>query len=384
MIDVFYLSLPSTASSRIYPDNSPGKFKVKLAKEIYLPESEWEVALSSISFPSTLDTVIHKNVNYQKLAEVDFLCGMELKMNGVKTYNNLEIGSKSYWLRGSVLKYELSQEMPIHGGDFWNSMISLLNRRLHSRLPLKMKNYMVEDKDYQKKRPKWPVFYWEDVGGGSYRLCIDNSGIDGNYRSGIENDFYMHLDVAKAFKLVIPKVGVPAHQKGYELTSLLTFEHFRDPISEVNYQGDVQRVWEIVDSKTFQFKPEGNPSESKFLRLQCSVNWYIYRLCQMHASQVKSSQTYQERPLYVYSDLVQTQIMGGSETDLLREVVYSGSKSTFEPHNLQFIPIRRNKFDTLEIGISETDGTQTEFLNSSDETVVTLCFRKNQTQPNRI
>ena len=104
----------------------------------------------------------------------------------------------------------------------------------------------------------------------------------------------------------------------------------------------------------------------------------------MHASQVKSSQTYQERPLYVYSDLVQTQIMGGSETDLLREVVYSGSKSTFEPHNLQFIPIRKNKFDTLEIGISETDGTQTEFLNSNDETVVMLCFWRNQTYPNRI
>ena len=50
------LSLPSTASSRIYPDNTPSKFKVKLAKEIYLLESEWEVALSSISFPSTSDT----------------------------------------------------------------------------------------------------------------------------------------------------------------------------------------------------------------------------------------------------------------------------------------------------------------------------------------
>ena len=143
---------------------------MKLAKEIYLPESEWEVALSSISFPSTSDTVIHKNVNYQKLAEVDFLCSMELNMKGVKNYNNLEIGSKSYWLRGSVRKYELSLDMPRHGGDFWNSMISLL----HSRLPLKMKSYIVEDKNYQKKRPKWPVA-WEDVGGGSYRLCIDNS-----------------------------------------------------------------------------------------------------------------------------------------------------------------------------------------------------------------
>ena len=71
--------------------------------------------------------------------------------------------------------------------------------------------------------------------------------------------------------------------------------------------------------------------------------------------------------------------MGGSETDLLREVIYSGYKSTFEPHNLQFIPICKNKFDTLEIGISETDGTQTEFLNSNEESVLTMCFRKNQT-----
>ena len=376
MSDIFYLSLPSTASSHIYPENSSGKFKVKLAKEIYLPESEWEVALSSISFPSTSDTVVHKNVDFQKLADVDFLCGLELEMDGVRDQNNSEISRKSYWLRGSVLKYELSHALPLHGGDFWNSMLSLLNRRLHSRLPRKMKNYLVEDRTFQKKHPKWPVFFWEDVGCGSYRMCIDNGGIDGNYRSGVQNDLYIHLDVAKAFKLVVPKEGVPAHQKGYALTSLLTFEHFRDPISDVDYDGDVQKVWEIVDSKTHPVQPEGHSSESKFLRLECSVNWFLYRLCQKHTSQVKASQAYQERPLYVYTDLVQTQIMGGSETDLLREVIYNGSKSTFEPHHLQFIPIRKNKFDTLEIGISETDGTQTEFLNSKDETVVTLCFKK--------
>ena len=96
MSDVFYLSLPSTKSSRIYPDNTLGKFKVSLAKEIYLPESEWEVALSNISFPSTSDTVIHKNVNYQKLTEVDFMSGIELKMKGVKYYKNLLIGNRSY------------------------------------------------------------------------------------------------------------------------------------------------------------------------------------------------------------------------------------------------------------------------------------------------
>ena len=34
-------------------------------------------------------------------------------------------------------------------------------------------------------------------------------------------------------------------------------------------------------------------------------------------------------------------------------------------------------FDTVEIGISEVDGTQAEFVgNKNENTVVTLCFRK--------
>ena len=68
----------------------------------------------------------------------------------------------------------------------------------------------------------------------------------------------------------------------------------------------------------------------------------------------------------MYTDLVQTQFMGISGTDLLREVEYDGSmngnviKNRYEPQNLQFIPVRKNMFDTVEIGISEVDGTQTE------------------------
>lgn len=75
--------------------------------------------------------------------------------------------------------------------------------------------------------------------------------------------------------------------------------------------------------------------------------------------------------------------MGKSETDLLRDVEYDGStdgntvKNTYEPQNLQFIPIRKKCFDTVEIGISEIDGTQTQFLGCKNEsTVVTLCFRR--------
>ena len=46
----FYLTLPSNASSRIYSENNPGHYKVKLPRNFFLPEGDWEVALASISF----------------------------------------------------------------------------------------------------------------------------------------------------------------------------------------------------------------------------------------------------------------------------------------------------------------------------------------------
>ena len=47
----FYLTLPSNASSQIYSENKPGHYRVKLPRNIFLPENDWEVALASISFP---------------------------------------------------------------------------------------------------------------------------------------------------------------------------------------------------------------------------------------------------------------------------------------------------------------------------------------------
>ena len=69
-----------------------------------------------------------------------------------------------------------------------------------------------------------------------------------------------------------------------------------------------------------------------------------------------------KRTLYVY--LAQTQIVGGRETDLLREVTISTAikgRRLYEPLHLQYLPIRKNVFDTVEVGVSETDGTPTKW-----------------------
>ena len=99
MATMFYLTLPRNANSITYPENNPGKFKVKLPKEIRLPENDWEVALANITFPSTLDTVIRNDVNYQLLLGTDFMCGLELDMKDMERSSRDPVGAKSYFLQ---------------------------------------------------------------------------------------------------------------------------------------------------------------------------------------------------------------------------------------------------------------------------------------------
>ena len=69
--DTFYLTLPSNGYDTIYRDNTPGRFKAKLLKTISLPGKEWEVALSNISFPSTLASKTGND--FRSLVDLDFM-----------------------------------------------------------------------------------------------------------------------------------------------------------------------------------------------------------------------------------------------------------------------------------------------------------------------
>ena len=84
-----------------------------------------------------------------------------------------------------------------------------------------------------------------------------------------------------------------------------------------------------------------------------------------------------KRTRFVYTDLTQTQIVGGTETDLLREVSFTNNekgKHLFEPLRLQYLPIRKNVFDSVEVGISETHDSQVNFKDG--QAILTINFRR--------
>jgi len=51
----FYLTLPSNASSDIYPGNSAASFQIRLPRTMYL-KNKYEIALAEIQYPHTWDT----------------------------------------------------------------------------------------------------------------------------------------------------------------------------------------------------------------------------------------------------------------------------------------------------------------------------------------
>ena len=148
------------------------------------------------------------------------------------------------------------------------------------------------------------------------------------------------------------------------LSSSVRIEHFRDP--NLNLWKSTDDLWKIVDIQWTMVV-------GRYVRFYSYVNWYFSGLDE------KIYHTYADpkRTLFVYTDLTQTQIVGGTETDLLREVSLTNNekgKYLFEPLHLQYLPIRKSVFDSVEVGISETDGSQVNFKDG--QTILTINFRR--------
>ena len=66
-------------------------------------------------------------------------------------------------------------------------------------------------------------------------------------------------------------------------------------------------------------------------------------------------------------------VVGNQVTDLLREIPPESSKGSYEPVHIQYLPVRSDVIDIIELQVAENDGKLVEF--SSGVTSVTLHFK---------
>ena len=65
--------------------------------------------------------------------------------------------------------------------------------------------------------------------------------------------------------------------------------------------------------------------------------------------------------------------MRNQVTDLLREVAHDSTKTTYEPTQIQYKPVRSNILDIVEVQLAENDGRLVDF--TLGVTSVTLHFK---------
>ena len=156
----------------------------------------------------------------------------------------------------------------------------------------------------------------------------------------------------------------------YVLGPNLRIEFVDDAIPDIRREGD------LVDSdgnRVFFLVEKDTPRTSDFLRLSIFCNWRFMNLNKAFETVVGSS----SRSLFVYSNVGRSGVVGNQVTDVLREVnlIRSGEGTQyFEPPHIQYIPVRKDVLDIIEMQVAETTGELTKF--GTGNTIVVLHFKK--------
>jgi len=103
------------------------------------------------------------------------------------------------------------------------------------------------------------------------------------------------------------------------------------------------------------------------------TNWRFLNLNAPYSNMIASP----SRTLLVYSDVSSSSVLGDQRVDILREVQYKQSGRGvvyFEPKLPQYIPVRKDFVDIVEMQVGEITGELTEF--SEGETILTLHFKQ--------
>ena len=292
----FYLTLPSNASTQFYPENKPGHYKVKLPRNIFLPENDWEVALASISFPDMVPRVDdfidarvpilgRSNIATKVTDEKGDRIPVRRWINNRWQIVTDKKGATQYWhnaLCNAVVDLQKADCTPFpttvrSGYEIWSRFITLVMNQLYQE----MKDYYDRGSAYlhnrgrrfagwtdSKGKGKFPHFEWVQ-NADRYDLKINNEHV--HYMDVFDPDYLappapadkrtlealrkswfgsnhvdIELELAKKFHLVEEKTKSDG-SKITCLSSSVRIEHFRDP--NLNMWKSSDDLWKVVDIK---------------------------------------------------------------------------------------------------------------------------------------
>ena len=343
----FFVTLPSHSSQKEFPDNTSNAFKVRLPTPLRLLGEGWKVALSSISLPDT-------NVNLTALADLEEdifgeTCCIILGRQRInKTFNlKLQILQDDGWV--------------VDGVSFMKTILKWTDKWFQEE---NWQSYGFHYKENNKNTCLTWTWQGED-------LFLDNSHVARHqYTSGAVQNY---SPFAAFNKRVCLKMGwFVESQSGFQLGPNLIMSF---PNGKVPAKNEVDFVT-VPASDPLYFTSATDNNNVTWMFLSMRVNWTFINLNQAFRSVIQDPR----RTLHVYSDVSSSTMVGDKIVDLLREVKYdrtSRGQVYFEPQHIQYIPVRREVMDVIEVQVADTIGTGDDLAKfGPGHTLVTLHFKQ--------
>ena len=251
------------------------------------------------------------------------------------------------------------------GAMFWQRVMQEVHNKIMALMMTDQHDLLVRNRDERPvlfvKKNAMPRLTWKDnalVIHGIPKQDLFNN------RQVMMTEFFINLDIALKFGLVRRKTGKTGYgTRDFELGPNLqytlptnNYNEATDPVGSntrqyFNWEGD---NYEGVNYTSVPFAVT-TIQNIRWLKLLMGFEWQLNNL---DASFEKIVGT-RKRTVMVYSDLVESTIVGSGKFPLLREVQLlrtGDGESTAEPLHHQWIKVRGQQMDILEVEIASTSG----------------------------
>ena len=346
-----------------FPNNANNSFKVRLPERLSLPGAGWHASLLSLTVPdqgqsnAVIATDPHTKVVKFSLTYLTrkWVTGM-YRFVGYKT--------KDY---GVELEEVMSAKQSVTtGSEFWKRVMQEVHNKVMQSLLNEQEAALTFNADQRPivsvKKNWMPRMTWKDD--VLVLHAIPKGDALKSDKITTTTTFMMDLGIAERFGFIQQLTGVTGYVLGPNLQFTFpsvtytnqTQPDSTDPAARADYNWNGEHFLAVQPSDLTSdimdqvFEVKGNR-----LHLSRMVEWQFNNLNASFEKIVGTS----KRTVMVYSDIVESTVVGSGKYPLLREVqlLRTGEgESTAEPLHHQWIKVRGQQLDILEVEIVSTSG----------------------------
>ena len=369
-----------------FPNNANNSFKVRLPERLSLPGEGWHASLMSLTVPDQgQSNAIIAADPHTKVIRFKY---PQMVRKWTDTGDPSTSGYLSVTVPSVITMIELEEimnptQIVATGSQFWKRVMQTMHYFIMAKVMKDQWSELVKESD------KKPIVFLKKHGLPQLRWQGDTLVIDAIAKEELMNsnqitavDFYINVDIALKFGLLRIKTGkTGSNQSDYVLgpnmhysLPIKTYDETTGPVGSryrayYNWEGEVYEGVNFT-SRAFFIVTLDNV---KWVRLHQGFTWQLNNL---DASFEKIVGT-RRRTVMVYSDLVESTVVGSGKYPLLREVQLlrtGDGESTAEPLHHQWIKLRGNQLEILEVEIASTGGPLAPL--PPGKTLVTIGLKK--------